>query len=92
MVADLDGDGDNELAFSSFEQNTLAIWTRQGGGPALVTSAVQGFKTKNAKVDAETKIKDTITVTPGPEREVVLQFRTCKPGEEPASGRSTRRT
>ena len=85
VVADLDGDGDNELAFSSFEQNTLAIWTRQGGGPALVTSAVAGFRTKTAKVRADHQIRDTIRVTPGPEREVVLQFRTCKPADDSCS-------
>ena len=82
VVADLDGDGDSELAFSSFEQNTLAIWTRQGGGPALVTSAVSGFKTKTANVKEGAKIKDTITVTPGPDRGVVLQFRKCKPNDD----------
>ena len=79
VVADLDGDGDNELAFSSFEQNTLAIWSRQGGGPALAISAVGGFKTKTAKVKVSKRIKDLIMVTPGVDREVVLQFRKCKP-------------
>jgi hypothetical protein len=31
-VADLDGDGTNELVFSSFDRNALAIWKRTGGG------------------------------------------------------------
>ena len=97
VVADLDGDGDNELAFSSFEQNTLAIWTRQGGGPALGDHrAVAGFEDQDREgrlEDAEDRSSDTITVTPGPDGRSLLQFRKCKPsGRRPASGRRTRRT
>ncbi|WP_372735892.1 FG-GAP repeat domain-containing protein [Nocardioides sp.] len=80
IVTDLDGDGANELAFSSFEQNTLAVWTRQGGGASQESSAITGFKTKTKKVKkASVQLKDPIAVAPGAGRTVLLQFRTCKP-------------
>ena len=34
VVADLNGDGTSELVFSSFDQNTLAIWTRDTPVPS----------------------------------------------------------
>jgi hypothetical protein len=84
VVADLDGDGANELAFSSFEQNTLAVWTRQGGGaPAVVAATkIKGFKTTTKKVKKSKTVKDTIKVVPGHDRSVTLQFRTCKPSAD----------
>lgn len=82
VVADLDGDGANELAFSSFERNALAIWKRAGGGepePADVTTTVTGFKTKARTLRKGSVVRDTITVTPGAGRPVVLEYRTCPP-------------
>ncbi|MCL3817285.1 FG-GAP repeat domain-containing protein [Aeromicrobium wangtongii] len=39
VVADLDGNGTNEMAFSSFDQNTVAVYVRSGGGPAAPVPA-----------------------------------------------------
>lgn len=46
VVADLDGNGTNEMAFSSFDQNTVAVYVRNGGGPAATgTLSVSGAST-----------------------------------------------
>ena len=77
VVADLDGDGANELAFSSFERNTLAIWKRAGGGDPQAISSVTGFKTKTRVLKKPKTVRDTIKVLPGSHRTVVLQYRKC---------------
>lgn len=79
VVADLDGDGANELAFSSFERNTLAIWKRSGGGEPQASSSVTGFKTKTKVFKSARTIKDTIKVLPGSARTVRLESRDCLP-------------
>ena len=60
-VVDLDGDGVNELVFSSFDTDTLAFWTRTGtvDVPVTVTSRLKASPGKKA-VKAGAKVSWTV--------------------------------
>ena len=64
VVADLDGNGTNEMAFSSFDQNTVAVYARQGGGPAAPSAlSVTGAATVAA--GARTTLSVSLTGATG---------------------------
>lgn len=57
VVADLNGDGVNELVFSSFDQNTVALWTTRPGEPVTPDPTPTG--------KAATTTRATATFAPG---------------------------
>ncbi|QCX28380.1 FG-GAP repeat domain-containing protein [Nocardioides jishulii] len=56
VVADLNGDGTNELVFSSFDKNTLALWTSRPGTPVTDPPA--------PRPKAATKTRATVKFAP----------------------------
>ncbi len=77
-VADLDGDGVNELVFSSFDADTLAFWTPTGTVevPVTVTSTLTASPAKRT-VRAGAKATWTVRLTGaegGPRRAVKVTF------------------
>lgn len=64
VVADLDANGTNEMAFSSFDQNTVAVYARSGGGAAAAgTLSVSGAAT--AAAGASTTLTVNLTGASG---------------------------
>ena len=77
-VVDLNNDGTNELVFSSFDQNTLAVWTPTGtvDVPYTVDSKLSASPAKTT-VKAGTKATWTLKLTAaegGPKRTVAVTF------------------
>ena len=77
-VADLDGDGVNELVFSSFDTDTLAIWTPTGtvDVPVTVTSRLSASPGKKT-VKPGTKVTWTVKLAGadgGAQRAVTVTF------------------
>ncbi len=63
VVADLDGDGSNEMAFSSFDQNTVAVYARSGGGAAAPVSPAALTVAGAATVTAGARTTLTVDLT-----------------------------
>lgn len=67
VVADLNGDGRNELVFSSFDRNTVALWKRTGGGPFVAPEVPTGPGTPpTAPPVVHTTVHSALTVTKAP--------------------------
>lgn len=64
VVADLDADGTNEMAFSSFDQNTVAVYARTGGG-AAATGSLKIAGAATVKSGAQTALAVELTGVPG---------------------------
>ncbi len=89
-IADLDGNGTNEMGFSSFDQNTVAIYTRNGGSPVKVTSklTISGAST----VTAGKKTALTLDLTggaPSTARQAAVTFTPARTGKAVAAGTVT---
>ncbi|MFI5429372.1 FG-GAP-like repeat-containing protein [Aeromicrobium sp. UC242_57] len=80
VVADFDGNGTNEMAFGSFDQNTVAIYARHGGGAAATgTLKVSGSST--AAIGAKTTLAVDLTgVTGTTARSAQVTFKTARTG------------
>lgn len=77
-VADLDGDGANEMVFSSFDEDTLAIWTRDGAIDltTMVTTKLKATP-KKSKVKAGKSATWKVVLRgaeDGPKRSVRVTF------------------
>ncbi len=69
VVADLDGDGVNEIVFSSYDQNTLAIWTPDGtvAVPVVVTSRLTATPaTVKVKAGKKARVALSLSAAAGP--------------------------
>lgn len=80
VVADLDGNGTNEMVFSSFDQNTVAVYARHGGGAAATGSLkISGVTT--AAAGAKTTLKVELAgVTGTAARSGQVSFKTARTG------------
>lgn len=83
-VADFNGDGVNELVFSSWDQGTVAVWTRTGtvDVPESVTSKLTVTPAKaTVKAGKKGTWKVTLTGATGPARAISVTF-------DPAKGKN----
>jgi hypothetical protein len=80
-VADFDGDGKNEMVFSSFDKNTVAVWTRRPQ-PATPTTPATPTPTPTAKLTIASSLRvgpETRTVAAGKKATWSVRF-TGAPG------------
>lgn len=80
VVADLDANGTNEMVFSSFDQNTVAVYARSGGGAAAAgTLSVSGAAT--VKSGASTTLTVNLTGASGAAaRSAQVSFKAARTG------------
>lgn len=80
IIADLDGNGTNEMAFSSFDQNTVAVYVRHGGGVAA-KGTLKVSAPATAAVGARTTLKVDLTgVTGTAARSAQVTFKAARTG------------
>lgn len=80
VVADLDGNGTNEMAFSSFDQNTVAVYARQGGGAAATGTLTLSGPATAAAGARSTLTVDLTGVTSTAPRSAQVSFRAARTG------------
>lgn len=87
VVADLNGDGTNELVFSSFDENTLALWTARPGerlpeppppAPpaakvATTTRATASFAPRKRVATVKVRVRTTGAAAPTPNGRVKVR-------------------
>lgn len=96
IVADLDGNGTNEMAFSSYDQNTVAVYVRSGGG-AAAAGTLKVSAPAVVKAGARTKLAVELSGVSGTAaRSAQVTFKAARTGAvkslgsialAPASGR-----